>query len=308
MFILAHESMHYAMLHHQRVGWRKPRPANVAMDKVINDILIASNVGTAPKMGIFKDGAREYAWEQLYDENDDGGGGGDNYQPGTGNDDLSGEGMGDLDKAQIEQIKQELIQARQASQKAGKMPAGMDELIDRIINPPVPYHQLLERFMLQMIKVGTSWRRRNKRFAAHDLCMPSYDMKPKMGTMVIQLDESGSIDGGMLANFAMHTNDLIALCNPERVIVLHTSTEVAKVEEFTTEDYPIEFRAATTGGTHMPAGFDWVEANGEEPDVFVCLTDGYTDFGDPPPYPVVWLITTPDLQASHGETIYTEVC
>ena len=91
MGLLAHETMHYAMMHHMRVGWRKPRVANKYMDFVINDILKAAGM-ELPEGGAFQDGAREYAWEQLYKEDEDEGGEGP-YTPGHGNDDLSAEGI-----------------------------------------------------------------------------------------------------------------------------------------------------------------------------------------------------------------------
>lgn len=303
--VLAHEAMHYAMLHHLRVGWRKPRPANIAMDKVINDILTASGMELPPE-GIFQDGARDYAWEQLYDENEGGGGDGP-YTPGTGNDDLSNEGVGDVTPEQIEGIKRELIQARQAAAKQGTLPAGLEKLIEEIINPVTPWFVLLERFMLLQIKAGTSWKRPNKRFVGHDLYLPSIDTQPKMGTLVIQSDESGSIDVLTTTHWNGHINALIELCRPENVIVLHTDTVVAKAEEFEASDYPIAFKTYAAGGTDMTAGFRWCADNGVEPDVFVCLTDGYTPFGEAPGYPVVWLITTHGIEAPHGETIYYEI-
>ena len=304
--VLAHEAMHYAMLHHLRVGWRKPRPANIAMDKVINDILIASGMELPPE-GIFQDGARDYAWEQLYDENEGEGGDDGPYMPGIGNDDLSNEGAGDVTPEQIEGIKRVLIQARQAAAKQGTLPAGLEKLIEEIINPVTPWFVLLERFMLLQIKSGTSWKRPNKRFVGHDLYLPSTDTQPKMGTLVIQSDESGSIDVLTTTHWNGHINALIELCRPENVIVLHTDTVVAKAEEFEASDYPIAFKTYAAGGTDMTAGFRWCADNGVEPDVFVCLTDGYTPFGEAPGYPVVWLITTHGIEAPHGETIYYEI-
>lgn len=307
VFILAHESMHYALMHHMRCGWRDKRRANVAMDKVINDILKEANVGTPVKEGVYLDGASQYAWEQLYDDEenkDDGKGPQGPYTPGQGNDDLGqDDGAGEeLSPEEVEGIKRELLQARNAAKSVGKMPVSMDGLIEKMIKPITPWHQLTERFMLLQIKTGVSWRRPNKRFVGQDIYLPSYDIQPRMGTVVIQMDESGSIGDKELQHFSGHINSIIEVCRPERVIVLHTSTEVAHVEEFTAEDYPIDFKSHTTGGTDMTAGFDWVKEHGEEPDVFITLTDGYTPFGEAPGYPVLWLITT-DVIAEHGETI-----
>lgn len=304
-FLLAHEAMHYAMLHHVRIGARNKRNANLAQDKVINDILTASGM-TPPDMGVFQPGAKDYAWEQLYQEpTDEERQQQTGYNAGDGTDDL-GEGP-EPDAQQMEEIKQELAQAMQVAKSQGKLPVGMSRIVEDIINPPTPWFQLLERFMLYLVKEGVSFRRPNKRFMCHDLYMPSHDVKPRLGTVVIQIDESGSIGAKELAHFSGHANRIIEVCNPERVIVLHTSSHVAKVEEFTPEDYPIKFQQHTTGGTDMAAGIRWCNDEGIEPDVFVCLTDGYTPWGEPPMFPVAWLITS-NIVAPYGETIHYEVC
>ena len=310
VFLLAHEAMHYALMHHIRRGWRKPRPANIAMDKVINDIFVASKCGDPIPEGVFQAGAREFAWEQLYDEQGDGGDDADGpYVPGNGNDDLSPEGIGDVDEEQIADIRRELIDARTAAKKQGNMPAGLEKLVEGIVNPKTPWYQLTERFMLQLIKAGVSWKRPNKKYMAQDdeIYLPSYDKEPRMGTLVIQSDESGSIDVVTTTHWNGHINALIEACKPERVIVLHTDTVVAKVEEFEADDLPIVFKTYAGGGTDMTAGFRWCENNAVTPDVFVCLTDGYTPFGEPQDYPVLWLITSEDVVAPHGETIFYDV-
>jgi predicted metal-dependent peptidase len=309
VFLLAHEAMHYAMMHHIRRGWRKPRPANIAMDKVINDILVASKCGDPIPEGVFQAGAREFAWEQLYDEQGEEGGDDGPYEPGNGNDDLSPEGINDVDEEQIAEIRRELIDARTAAKKEGNMPAGLEKLVEDIVNPKTPWYQLTERFMLQLIKAGVSWRRPNKKYMAQDdeIYLPSYDKEPRMGTLVIQSDESGSIDVVTTTHWNGHINALIEACKPERVIVLHTDTVVAKAEEFEADDLPIVFKTYAGGGTDMTAGFKWCEDNAVTPDVFVCLTDGYTPFGEPQDYPVLWLITTEDVAAPHGETIFYDV-
>ena len=313
VFLLAHEALHYAMLHHIRRGWRKLRPANIAMDKVINDILVASKCGDPIPNGVYEEGARAYAWEQLYDEQQEEGGGGEDtdepYEPGNGNDDLSPEGIEDVDEEQLAEIRRELIDARTAAKKQGNLPAGLEKLVESIINPKTPWYQLTERFMLQLIKAGVSWKRPNKKYMAQEeeLYLPSYDKEPRMGTLVIQSDESGSIDVVTTTHWNGHINALIEACRPERVIVLHTDTVVAKAEEFEPDDLPIAFKTYAGGGTDMTAGFKWCEDNGVTPDVFICLTDGFTPFGKPQDYPVLWLITGEDIVAPHGETIFYDV-
>jgi predicted metal-dependent peptidase len=87
------------------------------------------------------------------------------------------------------------------------------------------------------------------------LYLPSADKKPAMGTMVVQIDESGSIGNDELAHFAGHLNKMLETCTPERLIVLHTDTRVAKVEEFTVEDFPVKLKSYAGGGKMNVAGY-----------------------------------------------------
>jgi predicted metal-dependent peptidase len=58
------------------------------------------------------------------------------------------------------------------------------------------------------------------------------------------------------------------------------------------------------GGTDMEEGFNYIAKEGIKPEVFVCLTDGYTDFNtaNAPDYPVVWCISS-DIRAPYGDNI-----
>jgi len=58
----------------------------------------------------------------------------------------------------------------------------------------------------------------------------------------------------------------------------------------------------------MEQGFTYIDNMGISPNVFVCLTDGYTDFTpeNEPSYPVVWCISS-DVKAPYGETIAFEM-
>jgi len=126
-----------------------------------------------------------------------------------------------------------------------------------------------------------------------------------MGVLVVQVDISGSISQQELAHYNGHLSRIVQQCNPEEVHVLYTDTEVRRHDTFEQgEDIRIEFYSG--GGTHMPAGFEYLIDNDIEPDVFVCLTDGYTSFGTPPAYPVVWCISS-NVTPPYGETVRFEI-
>jgi predicted metal-dependent peptidase len=84
---------------------------------------------------------------------------------------------------------------------------------------------------------------------------------------------------------------------------LYVDTAVAKHEVFEQgEEVALTFYCG--GGTDMEEGFNYIAKEGIKPEVFVCLTDGYTDFSEAnaPDYPVVWCISS-DIRAPYGDNI-----
>lgn len=335
VFLLGHEAMHYAMLHSLRRSWRKHRKWNVACDAVINDLLQESGVGEFIEGGVNMKGSAQKTSEKIYDELPDQGGSGKgkgkgqkgqgdgegDYQPGEGWDDLDdGEGNGQLDDAEIreieESVKVELAQAAQVAKQQGKLPAGLARLVDEIINPKTPWHVLLERFMTGYVKSDYSFKKPKKSMASYGLYLPSHDVMPQMGPVVVTIDTSGSIGQRELEHFLGHINRILETCRPEKVYVISCDATVHEpVVELTLDDFPITPEMARKqgmgkggGGTSFVPPFRWVDSNGVEPEVHIYLTDMYGDFPEKrPQYETVWLSISDIDKAPFGSVIKYEM-
>lgn len=295
MFLLAHEAMHYMLAHGLRRGHRDPQAWNVAADKVINDTLIDAGVGDFIDGGVTLDGAREMAAESLYDENDDGDGEGPG---GLGNDigdptDADGQPLDDATIHQLEaEAKIDAIQSAKAAKAVGKLPASIERIIEELVNVTTPWYDILERFMAGKIKDGYSWNRPNRRFIARNIYIPGTDYVPKMGPVVIGVDTSGSIGPDEIAMFNGHINRIIDTCNPEVVHVVYCDYDVAGVDEYTPQDFPVTIQCKGGGGTSFKPVFDWIDTNAIEPECVVYLTDGYGDQSEfTTNHETVWLTT-----------------
>lgn len=294
MFLLAHEAMHYMLGHSFRLLSRVHDAWNVACDKVINDLLIDAGVGDFIDGGVTMDGARNYAAEELYDENDTGGAGG-----GIGNDigDPVDDGGSPLDESQRHaleaQAKIELIQSAKAAKAMGKLPAGVERVIEEMLNVATPWHEKLERYMQSKIKDGYTWTRPNRRFVGAGVYLPGVDYTPRMGELVIAVDTSGSLSQREIEYFNAHINRILHTCLPEKLTVVYCDADIAGISEYVPDDLPIQIKPLGGGGTSFRPVFEWLDNYDGEVECLVYFTDGYGDQDtlDDSSVPTVWLST-----------------
>jgi predicted metal-dependent peptidase len=305
VFLLAHEVGHVIGQHASRRGARQAKRWNIAGDAWINDMLRDAKIGDFIQGGVDMPGSKDDTVDAIYNrlpEEQDGDGPG--RGPGGIGDDLIERGTpltaDEADKIDAE-TRVEVAQAAQAAKMQGKLPASLQKIIADLIDPGTPWYEILERYMTSFKRGEVSWARPNRRFEQY---LPSPGKVAEMGEVVIQIDVSGSISPQELNYYNGHLARIIELCSPERVHVLYVDTSVCKHDTFERgEEFALEFYSG--GGTDMEAGFKYIEDKGIDPEVFVCLTDGYTNFdvGSKPAYPVVWCIST-DVEAPYGDVIH----
>lgn len=320
VFVLAHEVGHVIGQHASRRGSRHAMKWNIAGDAWINDMLKEAGIGAHIKGSVDMPGSKDKSVDQIYNELPDpptgnGGGGagqgsgGQQQGPGGIGDDLIERGA-PLTQEEADRIdaetRVEIAQAAQAAKVQGKLPASLAKIVADLIDPGTPWYDILERYMVALTRGDYSWARPNRRFS-NIAYLPSVGKTAQMGELVVQVDVSGSISKLELDHYNGHLQRIVELCSPERVHVLYTDTRVAKHVTFERgEEFGLEFYSG--GGTDMEAGFEYLEQHGIEPEVFVCLTDGYTSFheANAPDYPVVWCISS-NVEAPYGENIHFEL-
>lgn len=304
VFLLCHEVGHVIGQHSSRRGTREAKKWNVAGDAWINDMLKDANVGAFINGGVNMPGSKDETVDHIYNNLPDqpdgpGGTGNDLIERGTP---LSQEEADMIDA----QTRVEIAQAAQAAKAQGKLPGALQKIISDLIDPTTPWYDILERYMVAFTKGDYTWSRPNRRFAPNHY-LPSVGSTQQCGEVVVQVDVSGSISKLELDHYNGHLKRIVELCNPERVHVLYVDTGVCKHEVFEQgEEFGLEFYSG--GGTDMEAGFVYLDKEGIEPEVFVCLTDGYTNFdtANTPAYPVVWCISS-SIEAPYGENIHFEL-
>ena len=310
---LCHEIGHVIGQHAVRRKHRDAFKWNYAGDAWINDMLDDAGVGQRIEGTVNIEGSKDKTTETIYDTLPDqpkgnkgqGDGDGDQWDNGLGHD-IKDE---DLTESEIKEIeanaKVEIAQAAQAAKARGKLSGKLAEIVADIINVKTPWYEILERYMTSKTKQDYTWTRPNRRFIGLDLYLPSMGTEPSMGEVVLQIDISGSVSKQEIDYYNGHVSRIMKTCNPSKVHVIYTDTDVKHHEVFD-EGQEVKLSFYSGGGTQMPAGFDYCAEHGIEPEVFVCLTDGYTDFGEQPDYPVVWCISS-EVEAPFGENVHFEM-
>lgn len=331
MFVIAHEIFHVILKHGFRRGSRDPELWNDACDYAIN--LQLKDYGftlweyldptTGMRGGCLVDEKyRGMSAEKIYvllqqaeqeKEREPGDGGEDGDTPGKG----KGKGKGkapnglprDLlpatadqgERAEIERgIDAAVARAANIARQAGKMPAGMDILVDGIINPPLPWFSLFVNFMVKLRQDVETWSRRNRRITHYVL--PSR-RNPGMGGIGVIGDTSGSMEYYKVwAQVGEEMNVMMSTLKPEFIHAIWADdTEAAREERFEPGD-EIVLHPKGRGGTDMRKPLKKMEEY--DVDVCVLITDAETPWPtEPTPYPLLILTTTGQPTPPWADTI-----
>ena len=305
-FLTAHECMHPMLEHNYRRHERTHTRWNHAADYVINKLLVDEGIGKMPDCGLLSDdiyndggGTSDGIYATLPEMEDDPNGGN-----GSGMDEcLDGEGTQQDQDQQAAEMRVTVAQAAQAAKMMGKLSAGMARLVDEVLNPKVDWREVLQQFVEKCKDDSRTWARPNRRFVQQGLYLPSRDGEA-MGELVVAVDCSGSVGVDELNQFAAEVKTIHEDQKPSKITVIYFDSSVSHVDEFTQDD-EISMEPHGGGGTAFSPIFAKIEELAIEPVACIVLTDLYcSDYGDTPPYPVLWVSNGRDGEDTpFGETV-----
>ena len=314
-FLVAHECMHPMLEHPFRRQERDIRVWNQAGDYVINQLLVDENMGKMPEGGLYDmdiwnkgGGTTDGIYKILPKEgpNDDSNGGIGSVGNGGGDpldQCLDAEGGQAETEQKASEWKVRVAQAAQAAKMMGKMSAGLERFVGKVLEAKVDWREVLQRFVEKCKDDTRSWARPNRRFLAQGLYLPTSSGEA-MGELVVAVDCSGSIDEDTLDQFAAEVLTIKEDSNPSCIHVIYFDHKVSHYEKFTRDD-ELHIEPHGGGGTAFSPVFAYIEEHGIDPIACVFLTDLYCDdYGDEPPYPVLWIATDKDkTDAPFGEVV-----
>jgi predicted metal-dependent peptidase len=198
-----------------------------------------------------------------------------------------------------------LVQAATVCKMQGKLPGCVEALVGHLLNPKIPWQQVLERFFDATSHDDYSWRKPDRRFLPDDIIIPDLHDET-LGHVVIAVDTSGSIYSSpdAVESFQTEINSIIERAKPSKVSIVYCDAAVQHVDEYT-DGSPITITPRGGGGTDFRPVGDWIRQHNIDPRVCIYLTDLYGTFPEGEwPFPTIWCsYGNPDGQAPFGETI-----
>lgn len=338
--LVLHENTHKAYRHlhiYADLAKENHRLANIAMDHFVNLSLMDTDGGEnfieMPEVGIKPEPKyRGWSTKQIFDdlkqnpppqppqppdgpESDEPGEPGDgDGDGGMDEHDWDNASSGDA-KAQEEQAKEIERALRQgeiiAKKMQGKGAGNADGVFGELLRPKINWRAVLRQFLTATCSATgeSSWSKTDRRaLASGDVYLPGQVGKTARHLVVV-FDTSGSCFGSdEMTAFVSELAAIVKTVKPKMATVLYIDWEVQGVQQFRNGQIAVQsLKPRGGGGTDMTKGFNWCVDNRVKPDALICLTDGYTPFGQPPGYPVLWAITDRSTRAPFGTTINIEV-
>ncbi len=321
MAVICHEAMHCALGHLWRGGPRAQKRWNYSCDYVINGILDHSKF-QLPKVDgkfdclldhAFDNLASEEVYSKIKDPDDPGGGGYgsggliDNHDYwGDESDTKDGDGKVIENGAGI--WDERLSRAAVAAKLQGNLPAEIEAMIDDILDPKLPWREILRNFIHDSNKTEYRMSPPNKRFLHIPLIMPS--MKGEFIEIGLARDTSGSMSDAALSSI---TSEVLGIADTFESFVLHIWDCDAKVHSYQRAETYEEVRDAVInvkgrGGTDFRPVFQDIEEKGLNISCLIYLTDTMGSFPDSPPaYPTLWVVDQPERTVPFGDMVVLDM-
>lgn len=197
-----------------------------------------------------------------------------------------------------------IAKSKMEGDRAGTVPGGILRLVDKLINPKLPWEQLLRRFLNDTNQEDYSWRRLNKRLFPEYL-LPSLHSEA-LGHIVIAIDTSGSLSEKDITAITSEVKYIHKNFTPETMTVLSCDRKIHTTHKIAPTDKIEKLSFTGGGGTSFTPVIDYCDKN--LPVALIYFTDLYAPpITKQPKYPVLWVCTGKHPKAEIGQTIYLDV-
>ena len=199
-----------------------------------------------------------------------------------------------------------LLRAAVAARMQGKLPASMVRVIDELLEPQLPWYEVLAQYIQSHYRNDYRFIPPNRRFLHTGIYLPS--VFGEHLELVVAVDTSGSISDVMLRTFFSELSGIMSAIVSYRIELLGCDAAVGTHRTFESPDSIDTTALSGGGGTDFRPVFQKVTDEGWTPAALLYLTDGYGTFPDrAPDYPVLWLICDSSVEPPFGRRLPLEL-
>lgn len=311
--VIAHELWHIAYQHVlvDRIAGRDPERWNIAADHVINLMLEQAKYSFKGLENCYKDPKyMNLTTEQVFNRLPPSPPNSCSV-PGAGKQPAPTKPLGsDLaptpEESQVDVLAKvvQAVQAALISNQAGNIPGEITLMVDKFLNPKLPWRTLLRRFFMEQNKEDFSWKRPNRRH--DDIYLPSLNSEDGLTTINYYLDISGSVSDADILRFNSEVAHIKKEFNPQMLNLITFDTRIRDIYSFD-ENTPFEKIVVTgRGGTDLHCVAAHIKKT--KPSVAVIFSDLYVD---PMPsignIPVIWIVVgNPNAKVPFGKMVHID--
>lgn len=290
-FVIAHEIWHVAYDHVGRRLNREPRKWNIAGDHVINLDLISQGY-SVKNLGFDIYADKQYigmSTDEIYallPPEPPSAGGGTGSQPGKG----LGNDVRDCPAGQETKVVGTIVRAIQAAEmakEAGSIPGVIREMVDKFLNPKLPWEVILQNFFNEISNEDYSYKRPNRRY--EDPIMPTLHGNDALEHLAWYMDVSGSITEKQEQRIASEIKFIKENFNPKQLDIIQFDTKIQKVDTYYEDDEFTKIEVVGRGGTCLEPVRKHIEQT--KPTAAVIFSDMYVSpMSSNPGIPIIWIV------------------
>lgn len=210
------------------------------------------------------------------------------------------------DKATVQEVKELVVRAATVARMDSTwkdLPGTMKETLEALLNPKLPWENLLSKFLTERADTGYTWSRPNRRF--RDIYMPSRKSNTGgLDHLVWAIDVSASVTTEQANRFLTEINKAHSLYRPKRITVITFDTEIHDTYEFGPHDKVTNLDITGRGWTDMECVMQFTMK--EKPAALVVFSDLMCDVPTDPGIPTLFVcLDNPYGTMPFGRVIHT---
>jgi predicted metal-dependent peptidase len=197
------------------------------------------------------------------------------------------------------------MQSKMSGDKPGTIPGEIEIFLEKLLNPKLPWHQILRKYLQAKAKTNYSWMKPNRRF------FPQHHLPSVYGeslvNIAIAVDASGSVSDADFLQFISDTHFILKSMQPEKITFIQFDTKINSIDEVKSVKELEKLKFKGRGGTCVRDLVNWAEEN--KPQLLLVFTDGhFRNTGAMTKTDTVWVIhNNKQFTAPFGKTIHYEI-